>query len=102
MKIKTLDVNAFEWFDKINGNSYFSGIIIINYSMKDEKTIFIPFQYGYGNHYQDVAIDILDNQKYLNNDSHFSLARYCNYNDIILRTSKKENCLKREVKAYTI
>jgi hypothetical protein len=97
MKIKTIDVNAKEWFDKVNGNSYFSGEIIINYGMKSEKTITMPFQYGYGDHYLDTACDMLDKAKLINNDSYNRLPRYCRYNDIILRYNKKENCLKREL-----
>ena len=27
-EIKTIDINAFNWFDKINGNSYFSAFIV--------------------------------------------------------------------------
>ena len=37
--MKTIDIIAKEWFDKINGNSYFSAIIIIDYKMKTEQTI---------------------------------------------------------------
>ena len=32
--IKTIDVNCKEWFDKLNGNSYFAGTISINYGLK--------------------------------------------------------------------
>lgn len=41
-----------EWFDKTAGNSYFSAIVT---RVKDNKTLFIPFQYGYGNQYQFEA-----------------------------------------------
>ena len=34
-QIKTIDVNCLEWFDKINGNSYFAGEIIVNYGRKN-------------------------------------------------------------------
>ena len=54
-KIKTIDITAKEWFDKINGNSYFSAEVIINYNLKNTITINLPFQYGYGDHYKDVT-----------------------------------------------
>ena len=36
MKVKTIDVQVKEWFDKVNGNSYFAGIITINFGMKND------------------------------------------------------------------
>lgn len=35
------------WFDKVNGNTYFSSEGIIN----GEKVVSIPFSYGYGEQY---------------------------------------------------
>ena len=40
--IKTIDIQAKEWFDKVNGNSYFSAIATINYGLQDQKTINVP------------------------------------------------------------
>ena len=54
--VKTVDINAFQWFDKVNGNSYFAGTVCINYGMPTEKNIKMPFQYGYGDHYKDIAV----------------------------------------------
>jgi len=34
------------------GNTYFKGTMI---SVEDGATLEIPYQYGYGNHYQDMA-----------------------------------------------
>jgi len=42
--IKTLDIQAKEWFDKVNGNSYFSAQVTINFGMPDEKTLYAPLQ----------------------------------------------------------
>lgn len=98
MKIKTLDVNAKEWFDKLNGNSYFSGTVTINYGAKTEKTLIMPFQYGYGDHYQQMAFKLLQAEKIIKNiDKMTSLWRYCRENNIILRTNKQENCKKRDL-----
>jgi hypothetical protein len=98
-KIKTIDIQAREWFDKINGNSYFAGDITINYGMKGEKNFTMPFQYGYGNHYQDMAMELLNKNKLIDTHSTLSLWRYCQENKIILRADKQENCLKRELKS---
>lgn len=98
MKIKTIDIQAKEWFDKVNGNSYFSGIVTLNYGMKNEKTFKMPFQYGYGEHYIHMASELLKKEKIIAlKDNYVRLWQYCRDNKIILRTSKKENCLKREL-----
>ena len=99
-KIKTIDINAREWFDKVNGNSYFSGTIVLNYGEdgeNQEKTYDMPFQYGYGNHYIDVAGQELSRLGYIVSDDRTALWRYCKDNNIILRTNKAKNCLKREL-----
>lgn len=44
-----LEVQAKEWFDRINGNSYFSARVFLN----DKLVATLPFQYGYGDHYTD-------------------------------------------------
>jgi hypothetical protein len=97
MKIKTIDVYVMEWFDKVNGNSYFAGTITLDYGMKTQKDFDIPFQYGYGEHYQTVAMDILNNGKAIDTHSTMSLWRYCQENNIILRTDKKTGCKKRDL-----
>lgn len=100
-KIKTIDIQAKEWFDKANGNSYFSAIVTLNYGLKDCKVIGIPFQYGYENGYIHTALHVLQCENYIPCNDVYSLPRYCYENGIELRTSKKENCLKREVKEFT-
>lgn len=100
LKIKTIDLQAKEWFDKVNGNSYFSANITINYGMETQQNIFLPFQYGYGSHYADVASQKLLKLKLVKQNTKntfFSLWNYCSENKIILRASKRENCLKREL-----
>ncbi|KKK42276.1 hypothetical protein LCGC14_2168950 [marine sediment metagenome] len=96
MKIKTIDVNALEWFDKVNGNSYFSAEVVLNYMLSDEVILKLPFQYGYGDHYNDVAMDEIVKKLDINYDGR-RLWKFCEENNIILRTSKKENCLKKEL-----
>ena len=97
MKIKTIDVNALEWFDRINGNSYFAGTVTVNYAMQSEKTYAIPFQYGYGDSYQHAALNVLKENKALRDKYNRPLWKYCENNGIILRTTKHENCKKSEL-----
>ena len=102
MRIKTIDINAKEWFDKVNGNSYFSAVITLNYGTKTAKEICLPFQYGYGEHYIDIAGQELNKQGFIhlvrhNNGAYTPLWHYCRDNHIILRTLKKDNCLKKDL-----
>jgi len=95
MKIKTIDLYCKEWFDKVNGNSYFSCDIILNYGMKSEKSFTLPFQYGYEEHYIDMAKVFLFEKRYFKENN--IMWMLCRENNIILRTYKKENCLKKEL-----
>ena len=97
MKTKTIDIQAKHWFDKANGNSYFSGTITLNYGMTNEETFLMPFQYGYGSQYEQEAKAILT---YANKISpnYETLYSYCKRENISLNSSIKEYCLKRELK----
>ena len=98
--VKTIDIQAKEWFDKVNGNSYFSAQATINFGMPDEKTVFIPFDYGYGDHYLTIAAHQLQTDSILPEGTIYSFTSWCRDNNIILRYSKQRNCLKRDVKAF--
>ena len=98
--MKTIDINAKEWFDKVNGNRYFSAEIVIDYGTKQVKEYKLPFQYGYGSHYIDMAGEYIRKEilhKEPKKKGYFILWQYCKDNNIILRTSKQENCKKREL-----
>jgi hypothetical protein len=101
MEIKTIDVNAKEWFDKVNGNSYFSAIVTLNYGMPDAESFKLPFQYGYGEQYIWEAREELVRRGYLpENDSEGykkSLWSMCQIKGIILRYSKQTGCKKRDL-----
>ena len=94
--MKTINVNAREWFDKVNGNSYFSGTVTIDYGLRTEKTFEMPFQYGYENHYVHEAGELLSEKGLIKKDSLTPLWRYCEENNIILRNFKQEN-VKKEI-----
>jgi len=53
---KKFTVIAKRWFDKINGNTYHSVRCIRH---KDNAVCVGPFQYGYGEHYQQTALEVM-------------------------------------------
>ena len=57
--MKTIDIIANEYHDRINKNSYFNCGITIDKETDQEKHIHLPFQYGYEDQYIHVATDHL-------------------------------------------
>lgn len=100
MKVKTIDINALEWFDKVNGNSYFAGCVTVNYGMKSEFSVNMPLQYGYGESYVQEATNVLITLGILKLGKNAPLWSYCKDNNIILRQSIRRGCLKRELKKF--
>jgi hypothetical protein len=96
--MKTLDIQAKTWFDKVNGNSYFSALITIDFGTKNEKQIKLPFQYGYGSQYEQETKAVLTEHNYISPKHHENLYNYCIANKIILRSNNQTGCLKRELK----
>jgi hypothetical protein len=47
IEIKSMFIECREWFDKVNGNSYFSARIWVN----GGQVAILPFQYGYGDQF---------------------------------------------------
>jgi len=99
MKIKTLDITVKEWFDKVNGNSYFSAQATINYGMKNAVTLYFPYEYGYGNHGENQVWNTIKKSFKINDIRPFPFS-YCEENKIIYRYNKIENCKKAEIIAY--
>lgn len=61
MKIKHT-ANAVKWFDSVNGNTYHSVQITRH---RDGKMLFCQFQYGYGDHYRQTALEAMADAKWL-------------------------------------
>lgn len=96
VKVNTIDINAKEWFDKVNGNSYFAGSVTINYGQSDAQNINMPFQYGYGDSYQYAAMTLLK-------ENGFTDARYMQDlrgQNIIVRYNIQRGCKKRELMQF--
>ncbi len=55
MKIQYI-CNAIKWFDKVNGNTYYSVRVT---RCKDGKQIVHPYTYGYGSSYEQTTHEIV-------------------------------------------
>jgi len=103
-KISSISILAKEWFDKINGNSYFSAEIIVNKDRPDEKIFSLPYQGGYGDAYLHEATTKLRNEHMLPgfieyaNGLNETLKVYCERNGISLLWYKQIGCKKRDLK----
>ena len=53
---RTIDIQAKEWFDKVNGNSYWSAEVTVNFGLNNTFSFDVGFQYGYGNLRQSSAV----------------------------------------------
>lgn len=93
-KISTIDINALEWFDKVNGNSYFAGTVTVDYGTPNEKTFKMPFQYGYGSFYEQKAKEILFDAGLIPVRSSHELREL----GIIIRSNIQRGCKKSELK----
>ena len=89
---KTIDVQGKEWFDKTYGNSYFSAVVTLDYLLPSQKTIVLPFQYGYGDSYQQAAAEALGLKAPLSYSAREA--------GIILRANIERGCLQRDVKRW--
>lgn len=92
--MKKLHITAKEWFDRVNGNSYFSAVMTID----GQRTITIPFMYGYGEQYLYECLHVLQTEGLIPSQIYGGLPRYCRENGIELHENIKRGCLKREVK----
>ena len=93
--MKTIDVNAKQWWDKINGNSYFSAVVTVDYALPTEKQIKVPFQYGYGDSYEQGAFTALQESGiYTGNARQLWGLRD---EGVIIRKDIEKGCKKRDV-----
>lgn len=99
MEVKTIDVRAKEWRDKVYGNTYFSAQISVNYGMEDEKEFQIPFQYGDGRNGEFAALKLLEEKGVLPMGEFRGLWNV-KERGIILRTYTEKNCKKIETEFF--
>ena len=85
-----IELDITEWFHKSEGNRYFSGYIYFQ-----GKRYFMPFQYGYGSHCEQVAIELLFDKGLLPSGSYGDLFRY--YNTRVIRNTTE---VSRKIDLY--
>ncbi len=95
-KIKTIDLQTKEWFDRTYGNTYFSALVTINFGLATEKRIKLPFQYGDSSLAEQVTMADLVSKKIIKTNTR-SLTMYCRENKIILRKSKQTGLRKKDL-----
>jgi len=82
--MKNITIIGRRWFDKINGNTYFSAEGLID----GEPKVKIDFSYGYGNQYEWETFGELEKQGYITDVEHYKNGgheapfRYCQRKDI--------------------
>ena len=95
-QVNTIDINALEWFDRVNGNSYFAGSITLNYGQPNAITLKMPFHYGYGDFYRYKALETLQILGYTTLTHTADLREH----GIIVRSNIQRNCKKRELMQF--
>ena len=100
--IKAIEVNAKEWFDRLNGNSYFAGNIYVEFEGGRVDEILMPFQYGYGSQYVHEAKGLLTQFDYISSEYGQNLRSYCEAHNIKFNINFRPNCLKKELKAFEV
>lgn len=97
VRVNTIDIQAKEWFDKVNGNSYFAGKVIVNKGTDNVREFIMPFQYGYGDSYKYAGLQLLVDEKLIY--ERFSLYEM-KERGILFNAYIERNCLKRELKEF--
>lgn len=88
-KANLVKLDITEYFDKTYGNSYFSGYVYFK-----GGTYFIPYQYGYGSHCEDVALTMLSDIGAIPKD----VRQYGLYSEYNIKVSvDKADVLKRDM-----
>lgn len=97
-KVFTIDIQAKEWFDKINGNSYHAGEVTINYGNDNAQTFTFGLTYGYDDSYKQTAFKLLADKNILPIKEIGSRYDYIKNNKIEVRANIVRGCKKSELK----
>ena len=96
--VKAITVIGRRWFDKINGNTYFSADILVNNQLVHS----IKYQYGYGDFYMQAAGEWLAKYGYTHPEKYefggiTPLWRYCEDNNISLYKTVTDVMRKKDL-----
>jgi len=98
IEVKAITVIGRRWFDKINGNTYFSADILVNNVLVHS----IHYQYGYDDFYMQAAGEWLSKNGYTHPE-HYEfggitpLWSYCRDNDITLFNTVTDVMRKKDL-----
>jgi hypothetical protein len=100
-EMRSLFVEGREWFDKVNGNSYFSARIWIN----GGQVAILPFQYGYGDQFiyeaQRKLIDLGYISKENENQSLYSIGKTLGFDFYSSKTTTKKSEMFKHYPNYS-
>lgn len=96
--VKTIDIIGKKWFDKVNGNTYNSVQVTVNHGLNNEFCFSIPFQYGYGDYYQQSALEKLQKMGVISDRFRVWDMEY--RKKFVINSMVYDKCLKREVVAW--
>lgn len=98
--MKMIDLTVKTWRDKVNGNDYVSGRIVLDYGTDAERTYYMPFGYGDYQQAEHDAISVLSAAYAIYGaDYGTSLPAYCRTHNIIYRYTHTR-CSLRDVQAW--
>jgi hypothetical protein len=67
---KKFVVIARKWFDKVNGNTYHSVVVVD--ANTNKRIVEVPFRYGYGDQWKHTAYDELIKKGYVKEKDRFN------------------------------
>ncbi len=98
--IEAVHISARRWFQRSYGNTYFSLMVDVEIGGKLIEVVNVPFQYGYGDHFDTVALE--EFSKVINLEGkEFSnyayLSRFCRDNGITVYSHASDVKRKKDL-----
>ena len=98
--MQTIDISAKEYWDKKNGNSYWSAQVTIDFGLPTEKTVHVPFQYGYGDSYVIQSLEQLQKDGLLESETIYHPYSHFKEKGIKMRNSIKTGFSEKKVRDW--
>jgi hypothetical protein len=96
----SINIEALEWFDKANGNSFHAGEVIVNSGQVSEQTLKFGLTYGYGMQYYETAIKMLVRAGLLPALGITQMYDFLKNNSITVNYKIKTGCNKSELMQF--